>query len=504
MAPRTFIGWWVPEDWRLVLLPDKNSVEQLVLSELLVRAARGSMARTTLASGNTFAGVFRKLRQLVDSSVTAFHQVTFHHLDEFEGVEPGSPGSLAEEIGSALFPDEEDRRGWFYPVDARGGEEAAAAHEKNVAGSDLVLLGLGANGHIAFNEPGTPFASRSHYATLAPATKAAHAGRFRGRGAPDRALTAGIQTILSANEIMVVATGESKARAVADAIAGPLSPACPASALRMHDRVTWVLDRAAGSELERLTGGVGTHPGTRVVARGSPEPAGPTLVVAPHPDDASISCGGLLAVSSEASRKHIVTFSTGARAIAGASPADATLLRERESQEEARILGAEVSFLRAKAYDSGVFEPEDSAALLAVLEAVRPARILVPSRHDPHPTHRLCRLTVEEAVRAWFEAQPRRIDLWTYEGPWCQLDVINVLVRLDQAAHERKQAGIRAHQSQIGRVPFHVGADALERLRAIGFSESHLGGRVDGGFDPQTRIECYRRLVVGPDQASVT
>lgn len=502
MSPRTFIGWWVPEDWRMVLLPDKNAVEQLVVSELLVRAARGSMARTTLASGNTFAGVFRKLRQLVDSGGTAFHGVIFHHLDEFEGIEPGSPGSLAEEIDSALFPDDEDRRGWFYPVDARGGDEAAAAHEKNVAGSDLLLLGIGANGHIAFNEPGTPFISKSHFASLAPATKAAHAGRFRGRGAPDRALTAGIRTILSANEIIVVATGEAKANAVAEALAGPLSPACPASALRMHDRVTWILDDAAHSGLASLVGAVGSNT-MRVVRRGDPEPAGPTLVVAPHPDDASISCGGLLAVSSEASRKHILTFSTGERAIHGSSPDDARAQRERESQEEARILGAEVSFLRAKAYDSGVFEPEDSAALLAVLEAVRPARILVPSRHDPHPTHRLCRLTVEDAVRAWFEAHPRRIDLWAYEGPWCQLDVINVLVRLDQAAHARKQAGIRAHQSQIQRVPFHLGADALERLRAIGFSESHLGGRVDGGFDPQTRVECYRRLVVGPDQASV-
>ena len=78
-----------------------------------------------------------------------------------------------------------------------------------------------------------------------------------------------------------------------------------------------------------------------------------------------------------------------------------------------------------------------------------------------------------------------------------------MLALLDQAAHERKQAGIKAHRSQIERVPFHLGADALERLRAIGFSESHLGGRASGGFDQQTRVECYRRLVVGPDQASV-
>src|SRR5436853_6940715 len=101
--------------------------------------------------------------------------------------------------------------------------------------------------------------------------------------------------------------------------------------------------------------------------------------------------------------------------------------------------------------------------------------------------------------------EPRFLEIWTYEGPWClhQADDINVLVMLAAQAHDRKQAGIKAHESQISRVPFHVGADALEKLRAISFSESHLGGRDPRGFDPNSRLECYARFVIGPDEQAL-
>src|SRR5262249_31658142 len=154
---------------------------------------------------------------------------------EFEGVEPSAPGSLAAEIAAELFPDDDERRGWFHPIDATGGPESAEAHEKNLANCTLALLGIGANGHLAVNEPGTPVSAASRFATLAPATRAAHASRFHGGRVPERALTAGIRTILSAQSIMLVATGRAKARAVAEMLGGPLSSACPASALRMHD-----------------------------------------------------------------------------------------------------------------------------------------------------------------------------------------------------------------------------------------------------------------------------
>jgi glucosamine-6-phosphate deaminase len=489
----------MPDTWRVLVFADRPQIDQHLVSELVVRAHRGELRRVALASGKTFAGFFALLRRTVDERRARFDDVAIHHLDEFEDVPPFSPGSLSAEIRSALFPDDDPRRGRLRPVDATSGSRAAEIHESNLAGSDLVLLGIGRNGHVAFNEPSTPLSTRSHFAALGAETRRGHAAAFGAASVPERALTAGIATILSARELVLVADGAAKAAAVRDALLGPISPPCPASALRLHDRVTVLLDEEAAGALAAAGSPPWEVPAMAIMDRESIAPPGPTLVVAPHPDDASISCGGLLAMLGPDAMRHIVTFSTGARAIPAADADEATRIRERESEEEAEIQTASVSFLRARAYDSGGFDPDDAAALVPIVERCRPSRVLVPAREDPHPTHRLCRLTAEEAVRAYWERTHARIELWTFEGPWFSLDraSINVLAKLDRKAHDQKQAGIRAHRSQVDRVPFDAGAEALERLRALTFSESHLGGRSAGGFDPDARLECYRRVAIG-------
>jgi glucosamine-6-phosphate deaminase len=129
----------------------------------------------------------------------------------------------------------------------------AASYEEQIAaagGIDLLLLGIGANGHIGFNEPGSNFASRTREVVLDEATRTANAG-----GSPDpasvprRAITMGIATILEARNILLVATGSEKAAAVAAAIEGPIGPACPASALRLHRNVDILSDEQAAAAL---------------------------------------------------------------------------------------------------------------------------------------------------------------------------------------------------------------------------------------------------------------
>jgi glucosamine-6-phosphate deaminase len=497
MTARRLHAWWMPEPWAVLVFRDTRAIAEHLAAELIVRAGRGALRKVALASGASFAPFFRTLRERVEAGAANFDGVLFHHLDEFEGVTPAVPGSLAREIATTLFPDADPRRGAFHPIDTTA-SNPAEAHERALSDCDLALLGIGRNGHLAFNEPGTPLSSRTHVTTLHDATRAAHAEAFDGRPVPERALTAGVQTILGAREIVFVATGATKAAAVLRALCGPIGPACPASAIRLHDRVTILLDEAAAGELEASLP-VGATPSLELRARTGSATSPATLVLAPHPDDASISCGGLLASMPRDVPRVIVTFSTGARAIPGLPPDGARDLRERESAEEARILGAAVRFLRAAGYDSASFEPADSDALLALLEELSPTRVLLPARGDPHPTHRLCRLVAEDAINRWRALSRSPLEVWTYEGPWFLLDqdAINVLQRIDPVAHGQKQRGVLAHASQIARVPFHDGAAALERLRALAFSESHLGGRTDGGFDHGARIECYQRIVLG-------
>ncbi len=130
-----------------------------------------------------------------------------------------------------------------------------AAYEQSIAdagGIDLLLLGIGSDGHIAFNEPSSSLASRTRLKTLTRATRQDNARFFDGdlAAVPQHVLTMGIATILDARRLVLIATGEAKAEILARAAEGPLTAMVPASALQMHRHVTIVTDEAAASELK--------------------------------------------------------------------------------------------------------------------------------------------------------------------------------------------------------------------------------------------------------------
>src|SRR5262249_24173190 len=118
-------------------------------------------------------------------------------------------------------------------------------------GIDLTIVGLGANGHIGFNEPASALVARTHVATLSLATRRANRSLFDGRlnRVPKKAISMGMATILQSNRIVLLATGTRKARAVAKAIDGPITSRCPASFLQLHPRCEVWLDRSAAALL---------------------------------------------------------------------------------------------------------------------------------------------------------------------------------------------------------------------------------------------------------------
>ena len=116
------------------------------------------------------------------------------------------------------------------------------------------MLGIGINGHIGFNEPARALAARTHRARLKPATRLANAHLFGGRpsGVPREALSMGMATILAARAIALIATGRSKAPAVARMLMNGVTPTLPASFLQLHSKVELILDRAAAARLRGL------------------------------------------------------------------------------------------------------------------------------------------------------------------------------------------------------------------------------------------------------------
>jgi glucosamine-6-phosphate deaminase len=137
---------------------------------------------------------------------------------------------------------------------ARETDAECARYERDIAragGIDLMIVGLGTNGHIGFNEPGRVLVARTHRTVLRSATRAANASLFGGdvRRVPRQALSMGMATILRASRIVLLATGASKARCVKGIIEGPLTTRLPASFLQLHRCVDVWVDRAAASRL---------------------------------------------------------------------------------------------------------------------------------------------------------------------------------------------------------------------------------------------------------------
>lgn len=178
------------------------------------------------------------------------------NLDEFSGVAPGSPGSFRAFMDQHLFSRVNlapDHIGFL-----RGdtGDDAAecARYEAAIAaagGLDLLVLGLGANGHIGFNEPASALHAATHAAVLHASTRAASADWFGGDAArvPAHALTIGMGQVLRAKAVLMIATGSSKASAVAAMTGGPLTTSCPASWLQVHPATTLILDAAAAADM---------------------------------------------------------------------------------------------------------------------------------------------------------------------------------------------------------------------------------------------------------------
>jgi len=205
-----------------------------------------------LATGETMRPVYTHLRTLFEAGDVPSSAFTSFNLDEFSGVPPTHPGSFNAYMMEALFTHIADAEGRCFLPDGMADDPqmAAAAYEAKIAhygGIDLQLLGIGRNGHIGFNEPGTPFDSRTAAVELSQQTRDVMTGFDSNR--PHRAITMGIGTIMEARHCLLLATGEAKAAAVGAMLSHPPSLACPASALQAHTDLMIVLDRQAAGRL---------------------------------------------------------------------------------------------------------------------------------------------------------------------------------------------------------------------------------------------------------------
>ena len=209
-----------------------------------------------LATGSSPTGIYASLAARVAAGELDVGRASGFALDEYVGIPLEHPESYASVIHrDVVVPLGMDPSKVRVPDGRAADVEAAVVdYEQAIAaagGIDIQILGIGANGHIGFNEPTSSFASRTRIKTLAPQTRADNARFFDDPSqVPTHCLTQGLGTILDAHEVVLVAQGSAKAAAVAGMVEGPLSAMCPGSALQLHPHATIVVDEAAAALLQ--------------------------------------------------------------------------------------------------------------------------------------------------------------------------------------------------------------------------------------------------------------
>jgi glucosamine-6-phosphate deaminase len=245
-----------PSRPRVMIFPDPATVAGSLARRIAAAAEANPTLVLGLPTGRTPMALYDELGAL-HAAGADFSQVTTFNLDEFLGIPPTHPGSYRTFMEEHLFrhvniPVERHN---FLDGAATDPERECARYERAIAdagGIDLLILGIGTNGHIGFNEPARELQSRTHRVVLKAETRRSNAALFGGDPArvPAEALSMGMASILDARAIVLIATGSAKASCVERVVNGPLTTDLPASFLQLHHDVDIMLDEAAATQLK--------------------------------------------------------------------------------------------------------------------------------------------------------------------------------------------------------------------------------------------------------------
>lgn len=243
----------------LFIVQDYDQMSKVAGDLLVELIQKKPNATIGLATGKTPLGLYKYLIQKFRSHEISFQNITVYSLDEFAGVSEEDAKKYLTYMDDNLFNYIDiNRKNIHLPKTGSSDQYTSDCEKYNrelkKVQLDFQLLGIGANGHIGFNEPGTPFDSEVHMVYLTERTRKDCAKKFGGiENVPKRAITVGIKNILDSKMLVLIANGESKAEAIKNVIDGEADPKVPASALRLHKGKTIVVaDEEACKLLNRF------------------------------------------------------------------------------------------------------------------------------------------------------------------------------------------------------------------------------------------------------------
>lgn len=240
----------------IIILPTPAEVGRVAAAQIASVVSEKPSAVIGLATGSSPQGIYRDLKHRVDDGQISFNHARGFALDEYVGIPLDHPESYANVIARDVVQPLGFDPGRVRVPNGRAEDLEFAAKEYDAAiraagGVDVQILGIGANGHIGFNEPTSSIASRTRIKTLAPSTREANARFFDSlEQVPTHCMTQGLGTILEARKLVLVAQGAAKADAIAAAVEGPVSSFVPGSVLQLHEHATVVVDEDAAAGLK--------------------------------------------------------------------------------------------------------------------------------------------------------------------------------------------------------------------------------------------------------------
>ncbi|MDQ1123467.1 glucosamine-6-phosphate deaminase [Microbacterium trichothecenolyticum] len=243
--------------FHLSIVPDSEAVAAYAFTAVADPLSRLERPVLGVATGSSPEGLYRLLAQACADGRFDASRLRAFALDEYVGIDPADPRSFAATLRRQVTESWGLDAGRIRVPDGRAADldaECASfeADIREAGGVDVQIVGLGGNGHLAFNEPGSARDSRTRVVELDERTRRDNARFFEmAESVPRWAVTQGIATILEARRIVALAVGEGKAGAVARAVVGPIDASCPASFLRLHPDVVVIVDEAAARLLPR-------------------------------------------------------------------------------------------------------------------------------------------------------------------------------------------------------------------------------------------------------------
>lgn len=240
---------------KVIICKDYNEVSDRAAEIMLDVVKNNPKAVLGLATGSSPIGLYQRMIKDHQENGTSYANITTFNLDEYVGLEQEHPQSYYTFMHQNLFNHIDIKKENVNIPSVQGDDMQANCDAYNELLSkqkiDLQLLGIGSNGHLAFNEPGTPFDSVTQVVDLKQSTIQDNARFFDNdmSKVPTQSITMGIKNVMDAKKILLVASGKNKADAIYQTVKGEVSTDCPASILQKHPDVTVVVDEDAASLL---------------------------------------------------------------------------------------------------------------------------------------------------------------------------------------------------------------------------------------------------------------